>query len=107
LRIAVCAANSVVGRGDIGIDPTEACGSSHTEGVDGRAGVVDGAGVDTLPGCVDDRECVPGNGSVGSTDTGRRMTFLKEARKLLLSFSRITLPCIDLSKSSASSPIFN
>jgi hypothetical protein len=103
-KIAVCAASSDVGRVGVEVGAPE-FDSSHTDGVDGRAGVTDCAGVDGFPVCVDDRECVPGKGSVGSTETGRRITFLKDARKFVLSFSRMTFPRMAVSKSFASSPI--
>ena len=100
-KMAVWVANSVVGRGAEGKGGELGVESSH-DGVEGRAGVTDCAGVETLPKCVDDLECVPGNGRVGRTDTGSRITFLKEARKFVLSFSRITCPRDADSKSLAS-----
>jgi len=105
-KIAVCAANSVVGNVAGGGGGEDGVESSQFEGVEGLAGVVACAGVDeSFPACVDERECVPGKGRVGSTETGSKMTFLNEARKLVLSFSRMTFPRIADSKSFASSAI--
>ena len=103
-RIAVCAANSVAGCGLLARELGGVGVSSQPEGVDGRAGVPDWFGVEVLPVAVDDRgwECVPGKGRLGRTETGRRMTFLNDARKFDLSFSRMTFPRIPDWKSSSS-----
>src|SRR5215471_945805 len=104
-KMAVWVANSVAG-GAFGNVPEGGWTSSQEAGVDGRPGVVDGVDIEAFPDCwIVERECVPGKGREGSTETGRRITFLNEARKFVLSFSRITLPRIAELKSFASAAI--